>query len=164
MLLALAEPCTYITNPQKYQSRTPGTTEASDGTSDTPLVSIKSSWTWQAHVNPRHLAGHMGRFVWRVLNFLNRKGTMPSLSGPHPLSKQLQIKIPVKLARSLHLKPGDEVYWRLSDDDPGVLSLLPAEVVERRYNVGERIERSAHQGAAELGGIAGDQIQGNTRV
>lgn len=48
--------------------------------------------------------------------------------------------MPVKLARALHLEPGDEFYWRRSDDDPAVLLLIPAEVVERRYAEGERRE------------------------
>jgi hypothetical protein len=63
---------------------------------------------------------------------------MASLSGPHPISAQYQVKIPVKLARDLHLRAGDEFFWRRSDDDPDVLFLIPAEVVERRYAAGEQ--------------------------
>ncbi len=68
---------------------------------------------------------------------------MSSLHGPHPLSSQGQVKLPVKLARALHLTAGDEFYWRRSDDDPAVLLLIPAEVVERRYAEGERLEAPA---------------------
>lgn len=75
---------------------------------------------------------------------------MTSLSGPHQVSKQLQIKIPVKMARAVQLEAGDEVYWRLSDDEPGALVLLPAEVVERRYAVGERLERLDRASGFEL--------------
>jgi hypothetical protein len=66
-----------------------------------------------------------------------------SLHGPHPVSAQLQVKVPVKLARALHLQPGDEYFWRRSDDDPSILMLIPSEVVERRYGAGERLEAGA---------------------
>jgi hypothetical protein len=65
---------------------------------------------------------------------------MASLSGPHPISAQYQVKIPTRLARELHLRKGDVFFWRLSDDDPAVLTLIPSEVVERRYVVGEQAE------------------------
>ncbi len=58
--------------------------------------------------------------------------------------------MPVKLARALHLAPGDEFYWRRSDDDPAVLLLIPAEVVERRYAEGERREAEGRSSAANL--------------
>ncbi len=73
---------------------------------------------------------------------------MSALHGPHPLSSQGQVKLPVKLARALHLEAGDEFYWRRSDDDPAVLLLIPAEVVERRYAEGERREGEARTRAA----------------
>jgi hypothetical protein len=75
---------------------------------------------------------------------------MASLSGPHPISGQLQVKIPVKLARRLRLKGGDEIFWRISDDDPDCLILVPSEVIERRYGAGERLEASARSAAQEL--------------
>jgi hypothetical protein len=62
----------------------------------------------------------------------------------------MQVKLPVKLARELRISPGDEFYWRRSDDDPDVLVLLPSEVVERRYSVGERLEAAARTSATEL--------------
>jgi bifunctional DNA-binding transcriptional regulator/antitoxin component of YhaV-PrlF toxin-antitoxin module len=65
---------------------------------------------------------------------------MSWLSGPHPISAQYQVKIPTKLAQDLHLRRGDLYFWRRSDDDPAVLTLLPAEVVERRYSAGEQAE------------------------
>ena len=78
----------------------------------------------------------------RVVNKLNQlySSCMASLSGPHPISAQFQVKIPIKLARELHLQKGDDFFWRRSDDDPDVLILIPAEVVERRYSVGEQAE------------------------
>lgn len=75
---------------------------------------------------------------------------MASLSGPHPLSTQFQVKIPTKLARELHIQSGDEFFWRRSDDDPAVLLLIPAEVVERRYSAGERAEAAHRPHGAEL--------------
>ncbi len=75
---------------------------------------------------------------------------MASLSGPHPISAQYQVKIPTKLARELHLQSGDQFFWRRSDDDPDVLSLIPAEVVERRYFAGEQAEATRRQRATGL--------------
>lgn len=66
------------------------------------------------------------------------------------MSGQGQVKLPVKLARELHLCAGDEFYWRRSDDDPDVLVLIPGEVVERRYSVGDRLEASERPTASEL--------------
>lgn len=63
-----------------------------------------------------------------------------SLHGPITVSKNLQIRLPVKMARALHIHPGDEVFLRASDDDPGALVLLPVEVVERRYAFGAKAE------------------------
>ncbi|WP_100464567.1 AbrB/MazE/SpoVT family DNA-binding domain-containing protein [Mycobacteroides abscessus] len=75
---------------------------------------------------------------------------MASLAGPHAVSSQLQVKLPTKLARALHMKPGDEYYWRHSDDDPDILQLVPSEVVERRYDYGERAEQTARGTAQQL--------------
>jgi hypothetical protein len=68
---------------------------------------------------------------------------MAPLHGPHALSSQLQVKLPTKLAKALHMKPGDEFYWRRSDDDPDVLVFVPSEVAERRYAHGEQAERAS---------------------
>ena len=76
---------------------------------------------------------------------------MASLSGPHPISAQYQVKIPTKLARELHLQKGDLFFWRLSDDDPAVLTLIPSEVVERRYVVGEQAEAATRPRSTSLG-------------
>jgi antitoxin component of MazEF toxin-antitoxin module len=75
---------------------------------------------------------------------------MGAPDGPYRLSANLQLRIPVKLARELSLSPGDEVYWRISDDTPGILQLLPAEVVERRYSAGERLEAASREVGSEL--------------
>ena len=72
---------------------------------------------------------------------------MATLHGPRVISAQLQVKIPRDLARTLRLEVGDQVYWRVGDDDPGVLTLLPGEVVERRYQAGEELEASSKRRA-----------------
>lgn len=68
---------------------------------------------------------------------------MAALHGPHCISAQLQVKVPTKLARELRLQAGDEFFWRRSDEHPGILMLIPSEVVERRYAAGESLEGSA---------------------
>lgn len=75
---------------------------------------------------------------------------MASLDGPHPISSKLQLRLPVRLARELRIEAGDLLYWRLSDDMPGVLQLIPAEIVERRYAAGERLEALGAETAQEL--------------
>lgn len=75
---------------------------------------------------------------------------MASLDGPHPISSKLQLRLPVRLARELRIEAGDLLYWRLSDDVPGVLQLIPAEIVERRYAAGERLEALDAETAEEL--------------
>lgn len=76
---------------------------------------------------------------------------MAGLSGPITVSSNLQLRLPIKVARELRIKAGDEFYIRVSDDDPGVIVLLPAEVVERRYSAGERLEQAARDQGLELG-------------
>lgn len=75
---------------------------------------------------------------------------MASLDGPHPLSSKLQLRLPVRLARQLRIEAGDLLYWRVSDDLPGVLQLVPAEIVERRYSAGERLDALDHATGVEL--------------
>lgn len=75
---------------------------------------------------------------------------MPALDGPHPVSSKLQVRVPVRLANQLHIEGGDQFYWRVTDDLPGVLQLVPAEVVERRYSAGERLEAAAQEVGQEL--------------
>jgi hypothetical protein len=57
----------------------------------------------------------------------------------------------MKLAKELRMESGDEFFWRRSDDDPAVLVLIPAEVVERRYFAGEQAEAGRRPRGAELG-------------
>ncbi|CAM5742382.1 hypothetical protein MAUB1S_01508 [Mycolicibacterium aubagnense] len=75
---------------------------------------------------------------------------MPPLDGPHPISSKLQVRLPIRMAKQLHIEGGDLFYWRISDDEPGILQLVPAEIVERRYSAGERIEAAEREVAQEL--------------
>lgn len=68
---------------------------------------------------------------------------MVALDGPHRVSGKLQVRIPIRIARELSIDEGDLYYWRVSETEPGIVQLIPVEVVERRYSVGERLERSA---------------------
>lgn len=75
---------------------------------------------------------------------------VPALYGPHTLSSQAQVKIPADLVRDMRLQGGDRFHWRRSDDDPAVLLLIPAEVVERRYEAGRARELASREPAVEL--------------
>lgn len=75
---------------------------------------------------------------------------MAPFDGPHPISSKLQLRLPIRLARQLSIETGDLFYWRISDDDPGTLQLLPSEVVERRYGAGERLEALDREPAREI--------------
>jgi hypothetical protein len=75
---------------------------------------------------------------------------MTAPDGPHRVSSKLQVRLPGRLARQLHIEDGDYFYWRVSDDDPDTLQFIPSEVVERRYSAGERLEASQREIAQEL--------------
>jgi hypothetical protein len=70
--------------------------------------------------------------------------------GPHPVSSKLQVRLPIRLANQLHIKAGDYIYWRASDDHPGTLELIPSEIVERRYSAGARLEAADQEVGHEL--------------
>ena len=88
-----------------------------------------------------------------VLNNVNLSASLSAvatLHGPRKISPQLQVKIPRNLARELRLEGGDDVFFRLSDDDPGVLLVIPGEVVERRYQAGEELQSAQRSRASTL--------------
>ena len=66
------------------------------------------------------------------------------------MSSKLQVRLPIRLAKSMHIQAGDQFYWRVTDDMPDVLQLVPEEVVERRYSAGERIEAAEREVGQEL--------------
>lgn len=88
---------------------------------------------------------------------------MASLHGPLTVSSNLQVRLPVKLARQLRIEGGDEVYLRINDEDPGTLSLLPVEVVERRYSQGERAEKRPQREGADVAPVAVEPPQAARR-
>lgn len=75
---------------------------------------------------------------------------MTAPDGPHRVSSKLQVRVPARLAKQLHIEEGDYFYWRVSDDEPDILQLIPSEVVERRYSAGERLEAAEREFAQEL--------------
>lgn len=75
---------------------------------------------------------------------------MTAPDGPHRVSSKLQVRVPARLAKQLHIQDGDYFYWRASDDDPGTLQLIPSEIVERRYSAGERLEAAEREVGQEL--------------
>lgn len=66
---------------------------------------------------------------------------MATLGGFSPISKNGQVAIPKAIRDLLELNEGTQVLFRVSDDDPEVLQLIPAEVFEQRYARGESIGR-----------------------
>lgn len=75
----------------------------------------------------------------------------------------MQVKLPAKLAREMHLRPGDSFYWQQSYDDPSVLLFVPVEVVTRRYEAGRTHELPpAARGAASAAGDLHDSDSGES--
>ena len=66
------------------------------------------------------------------------------------MSSKLQVRLPIRLAKQLHIEDGDYFYWRVSDDDPDTLQFIPSEVVERRYSAGARLEAAEREVGREL--------------
>lgn len=66
------------------------------------------------------------------------------LYGPHKITRVRQVAIPDHLLRSVGLERGDNVHFRLSDNDPYVIEIVPSDIVARRYQAGadsETLER-----------------------
>ena len=64
--------------------------------------------------------------------------------GPHKITKVRQVGIPGELLRAVGLELGDNVHFRLSDNDPHVIEIVPSDIVARRYEAGadsEALER-----------------------
>ncbi len=58
--------------------------------------------------------------------------------GPHRIGQNRQVAIPAELMRSVHLRPGDEVYVQVSDDPPGTLLVIPMEIATTWFEQGKR--------------------------
>jgi AbrB family looped-hinge helix DNA binding protein len=64
-----------------------------------------------------------------------------TLGGFSSISKNGQVAIPKSIRDRLNLTEGSQVLFRVSDDDPQVMQVIPAEVFESRYARGESISR-----------------------
>lgn len=64
--------------------------------------------------------------------------------GPHKITQVRQVAIPSELLQAVGLRVGDFIHYRLSDQDPHVIEIIPSDVLERRYRAGadsEALER-----------------------
>lgn len=66
---------------------------------------------------------------------------MSTLGGFSSISKNGQVAIPKSIRDRLNLAEGSQVLFRVSDDDPLVMQVIPADVFESRYARGESISR-----------------------
>lgn len=76
---------------------------------------------------------------------------MDALSGPTGVAKNGQITVPKHILELLNWEPGSQVMFRLSDDDPEVLTIVPVEVCLRRFRRGEEAERLTRMTAPQAG-------------
>jgi bifunctional DNA-binding transcriptional regulator/antitoxin component of YhaV-PrlF toxin-antitoxin module len=60
--------------------------------------------------------------------------------GPHKITKVGQVGIPAELLRAVGLRRGDNVHFRLSDNDPHVIEIVPSDIIARRYQAGAHSE------------------------
>lgn len=66
---------------------------------------------------------------------------MGALGGPSPIAGNGQVTIPKDVMTAMGWPARTRVMFRQSEDDPEVLTLVPVEVFERRYERGESAER-----------------------
>jgi bifunctional DNA-binding transcriptional regulator/antitoxin component of YhaV-PrlF toxin-antitoxin module len=72
--------------------------------------------------------------------------------GPHKITRVRQVAIPGELLRAVGLEPGDNVHFRLSDNDPHVIEIVPSDIVARRYQAAadsEALERLSEPSAPD---------------
>jgi len=72
--------------------------------------------------------------------------------GPHKITRVRQVAIPGELLRAVGLEPGDNVHFRLSDNDPHVIEIVPSDIVARRYQAAadsETLERLSQPSALD---------------
>jgi bifunctional DNA-binding transcriptional regulator/antitoxin component of YhaV-PrlF toxin-antitoxin module len=81
--------------------------------------------------------------------------------GPHKITQVRQVGIPGELLRAVGLALGDSVHFRLSDNDPHVIEIVPSDIIARRYQAGadsEALERLSQPSAPDdLLGSSGDR-------
>lgn len=68
---------------------------------------------------------------------------MGALAGPSPIARNGQVVVPKNILRALGWSAGDQisVMFSVDDSDPGVVSLVPIALFERRYRRGEAIDK-----------------------
>jgi bifunctional DNA-binding transcriptional regulator/antitoxin component of YhaV-PrlF toxin-antitoxin module len=72
--------------------------------------------------------------------------------GPHKITRVRQVGIPGELLHAVGLEPGDNVHFRLSQNDPYVIEIVPSDIVARRYQAGadsETFERLGEPSAPD---------------
>ena len=72
--------------------------------------------------------------------------------GPHKITSVRQVAIPGGLLRAVGLELGDNVHFRLSDNDSNVIEIVPSDIVARRYQAGadsETLERLSQPSAPD---------------
>lgn len=72
---------------------------------------------------------------------------MGTLAGPSPIATNGQVTVPKHIMADLGWSGRDQVMFRVSDEDPEVLTLVPLAIFERRYSRGEaaeHLERMTH--------------------
>lgn len=74
---------------------------------------------------------------------------MDALSGPTPIAKNGQVTVPKQVLADLGWSAGSMVMFRISDDDPEVLTVVPVAVCLRRYRRGEDAERMLRMTSAK---------------
>jgi hypothetical protein len=75
--------------------------------------------------------------------------------GPRRLTSVRQVALPAALLREVGLGPGEEVYFRLSETEPGTITVLPAAMVEVAAPVGAGRRAMTGRGGARrpAGGV-----------
>ena len=69
--------------------------------------------------------------------------SVDALEGPSRISDGRQVALPKRLMDGLGWDKGDYVMFRLSDDDPEVMTVVLESVVLRQLRAGEEAERAA---------------------
>lgn len=63
--------------------------------------------------------------------------------GPIIIRPKYQITVPTNVAQRAALEVGDQVWMEVLDDPPGAVLMIPAEVVDQRWEAGKQQERNA---------------------
>ena len=70
---------------------------------------------------------------------------MGALAGPSPIAKNGQVTVPKSILRAVGWSDDQvSVMFSVDDDNPGVVTMVPSLVFERRYRRGEGLEKLEH--------------------